>query len=93
MPKIAEFLQYELKLELHPAKLFIKTLGSGVDFLGRVHFPDHRVLRTSTKRRMLVKMLTRPKLEVFASYSGLLKHGNTYKIQRELERAYLNGKD
>src|SRR3989344_1342327 len=46
------FLQEKLKLNLHPDKVFIKTLSSGVDFLGWVHFTDHRVLRTATKRRM-----------------------------------------
>lgn len=39
--KIAEFLEKELKLLLHPDKLFIKTLASGVDFLGWVHFSNH----------------------------------------------------
>ncbi|MEK7170105.1 MAG: reverse transcriptase/maturase family protein, partial [Patescibacteria group bacterium] len=46
--QIREFLRERLKLSLHPDKVFIKTLASGVDFLGWVHFPDHRVLRTST---------------------------------------------
>lgn len=48
----------ELKLELHPEKLFIKTIASGVDFLGMINFPDFRILRTKTKRRMLKKVLT-----------------------------------
>ena len=56
IPKIADFLYEHLKLELHPDKLFIKTLASGVDFLGYVHFPDHWVLRTATKRRMLKRI-------------------------------------
>jgi RNA-directed DNA polymerase len=32
------FLKEELKLEMHPEKVFIKTLASDVDFLGWVHF-------------------------------------------------------
>ena len=48
MPKIAAFLKYKLKLELHPHKVSIGTFASGVDFLGWVHFGDHRVLRTAT---------------------------------------------
>jgi len=51
--KINNFLLNNLKLNLHPDKVSIKTLASGVDFLGWVHFPDHRVLRTVTKKRML----------------------------------------
>ena len=27
-------------------------MASGIDFLGWVHFEDHRVLRTSTKKKM-----------------------------------------
>src|SRR3989344_1689624 len=53
LPKVANFLSENLKLELHPDKISIRTLASGIDFLGWVHFPDHRVLRTSTKRRMI----------------------------------------
>ncbi|MDP3962546.1 MAG: RNA-directed DNA polymerase, partial [bacterium] len=51
--KVSNFLAKNLKLSLHPNKVFIKTLASGVDFLGWIHFPNHRVLRTSTKRRMI----------------------------------------
>ncbi|KKQ03873.1 MAG: RNA-directed DNA polymerase (Reverse transcriptase) [Parcubacteria group bacterium GW2011_GWA2_36_24] len=56
IPRISDFLQKELKLQLHPDKVFIKTIASGIDFLGWVHFPEHRVLRTATKRRMLKKL-------------------------------------
>jgi retron-type reverse transcriptase len=48
--KIADFLEENLKLSLHPNKVFIKTFTSGLDFLGWVHFPEHRVLRTVTKK-------------------------------------------
>lgn len=81
IPQIALFLKERLKLALHPDKTFIKTLASGVDFLGWVHFSDHRVLRTATKRRMLARMLEHPTMETTASYLGLLKHGNTNCIQ------------
>lgn len=74
------FLSERLHLELHPDKVFIKTLASGVDFLGWVHFHDHRVLRTTTKRRMFAKVNERN----LASYAGLCKHGNAYKIKNEL---------
>lgn len=52
IPRISQFLETELNLTLHPTKVYIKTLASGIDFLGWVHFFDHRVLRTSTKHRM-----------------------------------------
>jgi RNA-directed DNA polymerase len=80
------FLLWELKLQMHPDKVFIKTLASGVDFLGWVHFFDHRVLRTVTKRRMLKKLsASEVRSETLQSYLGLLKHGNTNKLREKIE--------
>ena len=81
---IKSFLQKSLKLEVHPQKIFIKTLASGVDFLGWVNFFDHRVLRTKTKKRMLVRLKQHPTDETLASYLGLLKWGNGYKIKKQI---------
>lgn len=83
---IGIYLSGQLKLNLHPDKCFITTLSSGVDFLGWVHFPDHRVLRTATKRRMLRRVTETVRPEVIASYRGLLQHGNTHKLQTRLPR-------
>ena len=85
LPKIGDFLYKRLKLHLHPDKVFIKTIASGVDFLGWVHFPDYQVLRTVAKRRMFKRMIGRPSLETKASYLGLLKHGNTAMLRKILE--------
>ncbi|OGG50029.1 hypothetical protein A2763_03740 [Candidatus Kaiserbacteria bacterium RIFCSPHIGHO2_01_FULL_54_36] len=79
LPRIADFLRLRLKLNLHPDKVRIATFASGVDFLGWVHFPDHRVLRTSTKRRMFKRMCG-PSEATKQSYLGLLKHGNARKL-------------
>lgn len=88
LPRINKFLRDKLKLNLHPDKVFIKTLTSGVDFLGWVHFPDHRVLRTATKRRVLREVRdTDSKPDVVQSYLGLLGHGNTKKLQRNIANA------
>ena len=85
MPKISEFLETRLKLSLHPDKVFIKTLASGIDFLGWVHFSNHRVLRTATKRRMFRKLKTNTKEEVKASYLGMLSHGDANKLAQIIE--------
>jgi RNA-directed DNA polymerase len=87
VPKIADFLEEKLKLQLHPNKLFVKTLSSGVDFLGWVYFPNHRVLRTATKRKMFrnIENTTQDKREnTIASYFGMLKWGNGYKLQEQI---------
>ena len=86
--EIADFLGEELKLELHPNKIFIKTFNSGVDFLGWVSFSDHRVLRTATKRRMLRRIKENPNTETLNSYLGLLKHGNAKKLESEINANY-----
>lgn len=86
VPIISEFLGMHLKLALHPDKLFLKTLASGVDFLGWIAFPYHRVLRTATKRRMFSCMESSLDNEaVTVSYKGMLSHGNGYKLTKEIE--------
>ncbi|OGI86425.1 hypothetical protein A3A01_01475 [Candidatus Nomurabacteria bacterium RIFCSPLOWO2_01_FULL_39_17] len=85
LPKISNFLEEELNLQLHPSKVFLKTIASGVDFLGWVHFPHHRVLRTSTKRRMIKKLKGNyNNAQVLQSYLGLISHGNTHKLKNGL---------
>lgn len=83
--KIQEFLQNNLKLSLHPDKLFLKTISSGVDFLGWVNFSNHRILRTKTKQRMFKKIQKENSEESLQSYLGLLSHGNAIKTRKKLE--------
>ena len=83
VPRISAFLKERLHLELHPQKVSIRTLASGVDFLGWVHFPDHRVLRTMTKRRMMKRLKEHTSPATINSYLGLLKHGNAYRLVKE----------
>ncbi len=84
MSLIQNFLKTRLKLEFHPEKVFIKTIASGIDFLGWVNFSDHRVLRTSTKRRMFKKIDQNTTNKMLNSYLGLLKHGNAYRLKTRL---------
>jgi len=90
--EIERFLRKRLQLLLHPRKVSISTLAAGVDFLGWVHFPDHRILRTSSKRRMLKRIADHPTQQTVQSYLGLLRHGHTRRLQ-ELARdeSYLFG--
>ena len=88
IPQIKEFLETKLKLTLHPDKIHIKTLYSGVDFLGWVHFPHHRVIRKATQRRMFKKMKNNSKIESLNAYLGLISHGNSYKIKEKLLKIY-----
>lgn len=83
LPVIREFLTTHLKLDLHPGKVYIKTFSSGVDFLGWVHFPHHRVLRTTTKNRMIKNVSGNQKPESIGSYRGLLSHGDAHGLSTE----------
>ncbi len=89
LPKIKEFLFNNLRLQLHPDKISIETLASGIDFLGWVHFPEYRTLRTNTKRRMLERIKkVSGKRETIVSYLGLMSHGNTIELQKEAENLF-----
>jgi len=95
---VDNFLKKELKLRLHPDKIIVRKLRQGVDFLGYVVLPYHRVLRTKTKRRMFNKLVEKRKElknsliskqyfnQSLQSYLGVLKHCKGYKVLTEINR-------
>ena len=94
LPKVRQFLTEKLSLSLHPDKVFIKSYTSGIDFLGWVHFANHRVLRTSTKRRML-RRLKSPEIKEASvvSYRGMISHGNGHKIRKFIDSLLVGDSD
>ena len=84
LPTIEVFLAKELQLALNPNKVFLRTFASGIDFLGWVNFPHHRVLRTTTKRGMFRRLAEHPTAETAQSYLGLLHHGNAFTLQEKV---------
>lgn len=83
LPYIADFLESKLVLMLHPKKVQLATFSSGNDFLGWIHFSDHRILRTTAKRKMFrVIMEKNSKEETLQLYLGLPEHGNAQKLQQ-----------
>jgi retron-type reverse transcriptase len=90
LPLIEDFLRERLGLILNPHKTSLETLASGVDFLGWVHFPYHRVLRTKTKQRMLRRLEQSSSNPTVQSYMGLLGHGDAFELGQEvLNKAWL----
>lgn len=83
LPELENFLDKKLKLKIHQQKLSIKTFSSGADFLGWINFPDHKILRTTSKRRMMRRIKANQSDETISSYLGLMSHGNTYKIKKK----------
>ncbi len=84
--EISRFLKHTLKLTLHPDKVSIHTISSGIDFLGWVHFPHHRVLRTSTKQRMFKNLGKNNTRKTKDSYVGLLSHGSAYGLTKQVKK-------
>ena len=98
--EIENFLKEKLRMELHPDKVFLRNFYQGIDFLGYILFPKHKVLRTKTKWRMLKKMdrnfagFIREELgfesmnQVFQSYFGIMSHGNCRRLTSDIKKEY-----
>ena len=98
--EFSKFLEEKLKLKLHPKKVEIRTLRQGIDFLGYVQFPNHRLLRSKTKRRIFKKLKKKfSEYEVgkidksvfkqsLQSYLGVLSHANAYGITQQLKNQF-----
>ena len=69
---IRTFLTQTLCLTLHPKKIILSNMHQGIDFLGYVVFPHHRLLRTRTKRRMKRRLK-----EKYAAYDVAPKNRST----------------
>lgn len=85
LPRMESFFISSLGLHIHPDKIYLQTVASGVDYLGWVNFPHHRVLRASTRRRMMRRVYANPRNETFASYCGMLSHGNSQQLRMKLD--------
>lgn len=80
--EIRIFLEKNLKLQLHEKKIIIRKFRQGVDFLGYVCFPNHRILRKKTKNRMFRKIERETiSYQTLQSYFGVLSHCNSYKLK------------
>jgi len=100
LPSMADFLSSRLALSLHPGKISIQSSNRGVDFLGYVIFPHHRLMRSRTRKRMLKKIKRRVEeyqrgliteysfSQSLHSYLGALSHANTYKLGRDMRNKF-----
>lgn len=97
---ISDFLDKELKLILHPNKVSVRKLHNGVDYLGYIVLPHHKLLRTKTKNRIynnLSRKLDEYKVDKVQkeaveqslySYLGTLSHANAYKVSEDLKNLF-----
>lgn len=100
IPEIEKFLGDHLKLRLHPDKIILRPLHQGIDFLGYVTFPHHRVMRATTKRRMFRKLgirhdefyqgkVTGEGLnQSLQSYLGILSHADTHELSENVKNIF-----
>lgn len=100
LPSIRFFLQSTLHLDLHPHKVSLKKYRQGIDFLGLLLLPHHRVLRTKTKRRILRKLdqklgLVRGGIcsaesfeQSLQSYLGVLSHADAFRLSQDIQNQY-----
>lgn len=97
---IRNFLNQRLNLNLHENKITLGKHTRGVDFLGYVALPHHRVLRTKTKKRIFKKLdlkrewvrrgvITTESLnQALQSYFGVLSHCSGFKISECLRAQF-----
>ena len=92
---ISEFLENELALKLHPDKSILRSVCQGVDFLGYVIFPHHKLIRSKTRHRMFRN--TRRKRDEYESgkagrisleqtiqsYLGVMSHADAYGLKEQ----------
>ncbi len=100
IPILSNFLQTELKLTLHPKKIYLQHFSKGVKYLGTVIKPNRIYIASRTKGNFYEaidkwnkiisakKKLSRDELEQFIScinsYLGIMKHYKTYKIRKKM---------
>lgn len=80
---IRRWFKEHLALELHENKVSFKKWHNGIDFLGYVSFPFHRVLRTRTKKRIFHKFNAKNA----HSYFAILKHCRGYGISEKIAKS------
>lgn len=100
LKEIKSFLEEKLELETHPFKIVFKKYNQGIDFLGYVCLPYHKILRTKTRKRILKKFQrkvvdyrNRKISEDFLkqslqSYLGVLSHCNSQKLFMKLKSIF-----
>lgn len=76
-------------MQLHPKKIILRRFDWGIDFLGYILLPHHRLPRTKTRKRIFQKIKLRFNdsnhfNQSLQSYLGYLSHANAYKVQEEL---------
>lgn len=94
VPKIRNFLKKELKVKLHPDKIYVQNYKHGVKFTGAVIKGKQRYIGNQTvsgfynKIKLYNVSVSKRNAEKFVctlnSYFGFFKHYSSYNIKRKL---------
>jgi len=96
LDRINSFLKSTLALELHPQKVIFRRYHQGIDFLGYVVFPYHKLVRAKTRRRIFNKLRNKVKdfrtgtineetlNQSLQSYLGVLSNADAHELKDDL---------
>lgn len=88
LSEIDAFLRRDLDLSLHPRKVTLRTIASGNDFLGWIHFPEYRTPRKRLILRSRRGVIQTHDRQILASYLGLFQHGDAHELSQELKNLF-----
>jgi hypothetical protein len=106
IPRISEFLENQLKLKLHPKKIYLQHYSKGVKFLGVLIKPNRIYISNRIKgnffnaiqKQNRIIQKHRPDkgelasfMSVMNSYLGIMKHCNSYNLRKYLVFRKLSG--
>jgi RNA-directed DNA polymerase len=106
IPVISNYLNDELKLTLHPKKIYLQHYTKGVQFLGTVIKPNRIYIANRTKGNFYIAIQkqnkiietrkpTKDDLNAFLSsmnsYLGIMIHYKTYHLRKRMIFKRLNG--
>jgi len=104
--RIRKYLHDELRLQLHPNKIYLQHFSKGVQFLGVIVKPHRIYIANRTKGNFYQAIQTQNRiarhhkptkeeqaafLSSMNSYLGIMKHYKTYKLRKKMIRKYLSG--
>lgn len=86
--KISEFLDLNLKLQIHPRRQKLQPISNGIDFLGYIIRPDYILVRNRVLNNLKAKLRDCTHItklhDSIASYLGHFKWANSYRLKKKL---------
>ena len=106
IPRLNKVLEEQLRLNVHPRKIYLQHYTKGVTFLGAVIKPERIYIKNRTKgnfyyriRQWNNRIVEKKKLDeqellsiqsTVNSYLGLMKHYQTYNIRKKMLSQHLS---